>query len=601
MKRSILLFVITILALTSRAQQNEPFWLGADISGTTQMESRGAKFYNKLGQERENTALMKELGMNAIRLRVWVNPRGGWSSKEDVLRMALRAKALDMALMIDFHYADSWADPGKQPIPAAWKDYTYKQMCKAVAQHTRETLQLLRQHGVDVKWVQLGNETTHGMLWDMGRAETHMEQYAGLTDAAYAAAKKVYPNTTCIVHLDAGFDIDRYRFIFDGLNRYKARYDMIGVSVYPYWDLQTGRVKSEEETLSKVFANLNTLYKEYGKELMIVETGYEAKRPNEGYAFMRKLADGVRNKTDGHCHGIFYWAPELEQFYPLGAFEKGRPTAILDAFTEVRLDLPVSDTTFYSSCPLDVRSENGLIRGRLYLPFVSPYAKGRRLPLVIMAHGFGATYQEPLEYAKCLAKESIATYVFDFCGGSMRSRSEGKTTDMNIYTEKADIEAITDAMRRMPNINPDRIMLLGCSQGGLVASITAAAHPDDYHALILIYPAFNIPDMARTMLEQRQDRPNEFEFWGMKLSPKYYDPLVDLNPYAVIGQYERPVMVVHGDKDDIAPLQADRVKQAYKNVRINIIKDGNHGFSHHFAHREAENYVLDFVRNCLIP
>ncbi len=308
------------------------FWLGADISGTSQMEAHGAKFYNAAGEERENTALMKELGLNAIRLRVWVNPRDGFCSKEDVLEMAKRAKEHGMDIMIDFHYSDWWADPGKQNIPDAWKNYNYTQMKKAVARHTKETLELLKNNGIDVKWIQIGNETTHGMLWDMGRAETNMKQYAGLNDAGYEAAKKVYPDALCIVHLDGGSDIDRYYFIFDGLDKYKSHYDMIGMSVYPYWDIDSKITSSEEETLEKVMSNMKALHDKYGKDVMVVETGYEVKRPEAGYEFMKKLISGAKNVEE--CKGVFYWAPELEGQYPLGAFDHGKPTKIMEAFTE---------------------------------------------------------------------------------------------------------------------------------------------------------------------------------------------------------------------------------------------------------------------------
>ena len=333
----VLLAAAVVALTTTKAvaqDEKEPFWLGADISGTTQMESRGIKFYNQKGEERENTALMRELGMNAVRLRVWVNPRGGWSSKEDVLTMARRAKEQCMAIMIDFHYSDWWADPGKQNIPEAWKQMGYEQMKQALADHTRETLRLLKDNGIDVKWVQVGNETTHGFLWDTGRAETNMAQYAGLTDAGYQAVKEVYPQAVCIVHLDGGCDLNRYRFIFDGLRQHRARYDMIGMSVYPYWDMEAKLTQTEDETLERVISNIKTLYHEYGRKLMIVETGYEVKRPAEGYAFMKRLITTARDETDGLCHGVFYWAPELEGHYPLGAFSNHQPTAILDAFTE---------------------------------------------------------------------------------------------------------------------------------------------------------------------------------------------------------------------------------------------------------------------------
>lgn len=316
-------------------QRATPYWLGADISGTTAMEARGAKFHNIAGEERENTALMKELGMNAVRLRVWVNPRGGFCSKEDVLEMARRAKANDMEIMLCFHYSDSWADPQKQPIPEAWKNYSYEELKNAVAGHTAETIQLLKDNGINVKWMQLGNETTDGMLWEMGRASTNMEQYAGLTDAAYQAAKSVFPDITCIVHIDCGMDLSRYHRILDGLKKHNARFDMIGMSVYPYWDMDAGLSTDESQTIENVTANIPVLSKEYGVPVMIVETGYEAKRPDEGYAFMRKLIDNTYPLEE--CHGIFYWAPEAEGGYPLGAFEGGRPTKILDAFTETAL------------------------------------------------------------------------------------------------------------------------------------------------------------------------------------------------------------------------------------------------------------------------
>ena len=334
MRRLKTISLILLLGFGSMCAQ-ESFWLGADISGTTELESRGEKLYNTKGEVRENTALMKELGLNAVRLRVWVNPRGGFSSKEDVLDMAKRARYYGMAIMIDFHYSDWWADPGKQHIPAAWQYMKYDEMKWALAMHTRETLQLLKDNGIDVRWVQVGNETTHGFLWPMGRAEDNMEQYAGLTEAGYQAVKSVYPNATCIVHLDGGSDAQRYDFIFDGLRKYGAHWDMIGMSVYPYWDMKDGLTRSEDETLAKVVGNIKRLYGKYGCDLMIVETGTEAKHPKEGKAFMRKLLKAAMNDTEGHCKGVFYWAPELEGQYPLGAFDNHRPTAIMEAFQEM--------------------------------------------------------------------------------------------------------------------------------------------------------------------------------------------------------------------------------------------------------------------------
>ncbi|MCM1450926.1 MAG: glycosyl hydrolase 53 family protein [Clostridium sp.] len=579
-------------------ERTTPYWLGADISGTTSSEARGAKFYNAAGEERENTALMKELGMNAVRLRVWVDPRGGYSGKEDVLEMAKRAKANGMEIMLCFHYADSWADPGKQPVPKAWEGMSYPKMKKALYNHTKETLQLLKDNGIEVKWMQQGNETTHGMLWDHGRAETNMKQYAGFTDAAYEAAKKVFPGITCIVHLDCGADIDRYHRIFDAFKEYGTRYDMIGMSVYPYWDFQAKRASRDEETLEKVCANIQALAKEYGKPVMIVETGYEALRPNEGYAFMRKLMD--RTYPMEECHGVFYWAPEMQHYYPLGAFENDRPTRILDAFSETAQRAQAGDTTFYSQRPIDCRTPNGLVRGMLYLPHESKYAKDGKLPVTIMSHGFNGTFRETQKYAECLASNGIAAYIFDYWGGSMYTTSEGKTTEMSPYTELRDLEAITDRIEKMPNIDGDRMMLLGCSQGSLVSTMTAHENPGRYKALMLMYPALGIPETAPNMLAQTKETPEEFEFWGVKLSQKYYRSINGIDAVKRLGEFDGPVLLVYGEDDDITPGETvERVKESVAAATIHKIEKGKHGFPDPFNHRVSEAHVLRFVKKIL--
>ena len=335
MRKLLIAFLFTVISIgNANAQDKNSFWLGADISGTTQLESNGEKLYNAKGEIRENTALMKELGLNAVRLRVWVNPRGGWSGAEDVLEMAKRAKYYDMAVMIDFHYSDWWADPGKQHIPAAWQYMSYDEMKNALAQHTEDVLSLLKKNNIDVKWVQVGNETTNGFLWPMGRASDNMEKYAGFTEVGYQAVKKVYPNAQVIIHIDGGCDQKRYDFIFDGLKKFGAHYDMIGLSVYPYWDVVAKLESDWKGSVRDFTANVKHLYEKYGKETMVVETGAESKHPKEGYIIMKAVINAAKNDCGGHCHGVFYWAPELEGQYPLGAFDNHRPTEIMKAFAK---------------------------------------------------------------------------------------------------------------------------------------------------------------------------------------------------------------------------------------------------------------------------
>ena len=330
MKRLNILLCLLVVACGGALAQGT-FWLGADISGTTALEAHGGQLYNSSGEPRENTQLMKELGLNAVRLRVWVNPKDGFCRPDDVLLMASRAKALGMEVMIDFHYSDWWADPGQQNIPAAWKDMSYDEMRQALAEHTRSTLLLLKTNGINVRWVQVGNETTNGFLWPMGRAQENMAQYAGLTQAGYEAVKQVFPEAQVIIHLDQARDAKRYDFIFDGLKANGAKWDIIGMSVYPYWDQREKAEKNDAGTLKHALKNMKRLVKKFGTPVMVVETGYEAARPEEGRRFMEKLISACQ-EMDGRCLGVFYWAPELEHHYPLGAFKDGRPTAIMEAF-----------------------------------------------------------------------------------------------------------------------------------------------------------------------------------------------------------------------------------------------------------------------------
>ena len=132
------------------------------------MEAANFKFYNSSGTQQDLITILKNLGMNTVRLRVWVNPANGWNNKTDVIAKALRARNAGMRILIDFHYSDSWADPGKQTKPAAWTgDINY--LKTAVSNHTAEVLNALKMAGVTPEWVQTGNETNDGLLWPEGK------------------------------------------------------------------------------------------------------------------------------------------------------------------------------------------------------------------------------------------------------------------------------------------------------------------------------------------------------------------------------------------------------------------------------------------------
>lgn len=345
MKVKTLIFLLLSALIVTGLQAKKPdhLWLGGDISGTTADEARGIYSADTTGFVTENTQLMKNYGMDAVRLRVWVNPKDGFSSKEDVLEMAKRAKALDMAIMIDFHYSDWWADPGKQYPPKAWENLDLEGMKDSLVNHTKETLQLLKDYGIDVKWVQVGNETRDGFLWPMAQiSKGNMKNYAYLSQAGYDAVKEVYPEAEVIVHIDNGYDNALYNQIFDALKAENSKWDIIGMSVYPYWAMEAGAEPDEASTIADAAENIRRLYKKYGCPIMITEVGVASEEPEKGEKIMNDMFDMVINDVDGACIGVFYWAPEMFQTtdfhgnkhgYALGAFQKARPTKIMNSFS----------------------------------------------------------------------------------------------------------------------------------------------------------------------------------------------------------------------------------------------------------------------------
>ncbi len=338
-----LLLVSMFMALVSQSvfAQND-FVKGADVGFLTGQEKHGVKFHDRDGKERECLELLKkDYQMKAIRMRVWVNPRGGMNDKHELLAMAKRAKALGMDLMVDFHYSDSWADPAKQPIPEAWKNHSYKQMKKDVREHTIDVLSLLKANGIEPRWVQVGNETANGMLWPMGHIKQNPKQYAGFIRAGYDAVKKVFPQAIVIVHLDRGHLQSLYDYNLDIVKKYGGKFDMIGMSLYPYWAMQDHPELNPDGIITDCMANIRHCSEKYGCDVMIVETGFEVdeqhpEKMDEGRRQLTRVIREARNETNGRCRGVFYWEPQcLPGGYKLGAFNSNAaPTAIMEAFTE---------------------------------------------------------------------------------------------------------------------------------------------------------------------------------------------------------------------------------------------------------------------------
>lgn len=306
------------------------FAKGADISWVTQFEASGVKFYNSSGQQQELFSLMKNLGFNSIRLRAWVNPSDGWCNTADVVAKAIRAKNAGMKIMIDFHYSDVWADPGDQNKPAAWVSLTFPALVTALHNYTVNVMDTLKTNGITPDWVQVGNETNDGMLWQDGRASVSMANFAALVESGYTAVKSVSTATKVIVHISNGFDNSLFEYIFDGLKANGAQWDIIGMSVYPSYNTSAGWQATDSECLS----NITTLVARYSTPVMVVEVGMPASPASTARDFLTDIITKVNSVAGGNGLGVFYWEPEAyTNGYGLGAFDStGKPTEALQAF-----------------------------------------------------------------------------------------------------------------------------------------------------------------------------------------------------------------------------------------------------------------------------
>lgn len=305
------------------------FIKGADVSWITEMESAGLNLYTASGTATECMVLMKSLGMNTIRLRVWVNPSPAWNGTADVIAKATRAKNAGLKIMIDFHYSDTWADPGHQLKPAAWSLLSVNGLADAVAQHTTEVLTALKTNGITPDWVQVGNETNDGMLWPEGKASLNMGNFAKFINAGCDAVKTVFPAAKVIVHVSNGWDNALFRWLFDGLKANGGKFDVIGMSLYP-------TPANWNSLNAQCLVNMNDMVARYNRDVMVVEVGMPWDSPNETKAFLADLITKVKAVNASRGLGVLYWEPQAYnnwKGYTLGAFDNnGRPTVALQPF-----------------------------------------------------------------------------------------------------------------------------------------------------------------------------------------------------------------------------------------------------------------------------
>lgn len=316
-------------AIQQTAISNDGIAKGADIGWLSEMESKGVRFYNADGLPQDCIDILQQLGVNAIRLRVWVNPIAGWCGKQDVINQAVRASQKGLRIFLDFHYSDSWADPGKQNKPLAWKMLSFPALSNALETHTRDVLTALKIKNVQPEWVQIGNEINDGLLWEEGRASKNMPQCAALVKIGCAVVKEVFPQAKTVVHISNGYDNSLFRWLLDGLTQNGVTWDVIGMSLYP--SVNDWQTKNEQ-----CLINMQDMITRYGKEIMIAEVGMSADQPIVCKQFLTDLLGKVRALPNKKGLGVFYWEPECYnkwQGYGLGAFDDaGKPTVALDAF-----------------------------------------------------------------------------------------------------------------------------------------------------------------------------------------------------------------------------------------------------------------------------
>ncbi len=297
---------------------------GMDMSSVPKNQAKGAVYRNASNVAGDPVTILRDAGVNYARLKVWVNPADGYNNKARVLEMARRAKAAGMGLLIDFHYSDTWADPGAQKIPTAWSSYNLTQLANAVSAHTTDVLTALRDQGTPADMVQIGNEINPGMLITGGAASGASSNFANLgvlLRAGANATRTVAPNAKIVLHLtNLGSGVSNLQWWYAQAQAQNVPFDVIGLSFYGYWHGSLATLQSGATTLLNAFP---------GKQLAVVETaygfttaqddahtnifgtaqvipGFPASEAGQA-SYVRAVQNVVANLPGNRGLGVFYW------------------------------------------------------------------------------------------------------------------------------------------------------------------------------------------------------------------------------------------------------------------------------------------------------
>ncbi|NOG46895.1 MAG: T9SS type A sorting domain-containing protein [Calditrichaeota bacterium] len=316
------------------------FIKGADVSFIPQIEDLGGQYLRE-GINTDPLYIFKENGFNYIRLKLWHTPQENYNSLPRILEMAQRIKDHQLKFLLNFHYADTWADPGHQPKPAAWADLSFTDLTDSLYLYTRNVIAALDNQNTLPDMVQIGNEINSGMLWNDGKVggefntPTQWENLASLINAGITGVRDGSlqgDSIKIMIHRAGAEDYNANKWFFDNLRNENVEFDIIGLSYYPWWHGDMDEVKS----------TLNKLVTRYGKDLIIAETAYpwtldwydsknnivgSSAQLHDGYPatvtgqanFLRDLMQIIGNVSEDKGKGVFYWAPEYISVQPLGS------------------------------------------------------------------------------------------------------------------------------------------------------------------------------------------------------------------------------------------------------------------------------------------
>lgn len=312
----LIIFSLVIGALASQHALCQEYAIGADISFLGQAEQQGVTFKDG-GTIEPALEILRNHGYNWIRLRLFHSPTQLPNNLDYTIALAKNAKKLGFHFLLDYHYADTWADPGHQPMPKAWQGKSHQQLVDAVFGYTRDTMAAFRDVGVLPDMVQVGNEITNGMMWPDGKLPENWDNlaqlvYAGINGVDAGRGNGRRPKI--MIHIDRGADSKGTKIFLDKLNNYDIPYDVIGQSYYPWW----------HGSLNDLRSNLEFMAREYHKDIIVVETAYNwqpgnyvekpapfPESPEGQRAFLDEVNRVVMQTPNGRGKGVFWWEPAV--------------------------------------------------------------------------------------------------------------------------------------------------------------------------------------------------------------------------------------------------------------------------------------------------